>query len=145
MGFWRRILGTTANRSISKRSGAAPAKLKAGDLVKVKSMAEILETLDEQGKLSGLLFAPEMVKFTGKQFRVFKVLRKIILETNGQLRGIRAPTVLLDGVFCDGSVHGGCDRSCYCFWREAWLSKVISSTEGNKHSSVSTAEGPTDQ
>jgi len=128
MRFWRRILGTRADRSYSSPN-VTPTKLRAADLVKVKPMAEILETLDKQGKSRGLLFTPEMVKFTGKQFRVYKVLRKIILETNGQVRRIRAPTVLLDGVLCDGSAHGGCDRSCFCFWREAWLSKVIPSTE----------------
>lgn len=114
---------SSTNRS-RLRFGPLPAKLKAGDLVRVKSVSEILETLDEHGKLTGLWFSREMVKFTGKQFRVYKVLRKIILETNGQFRRIRAPTVLLDGVICDGSAHGGCDRSCFCFWREAWLTKV---------------------
>jgi hypothetical protein len=134
MGFWKRIIGTRANHSYSY-SGTS-AKLKAGDLVEVKSVTEILKTLDEHDKLKGLSFTPEMVKFAGRQFRVYKVLRRIILETNGQVREIRTPTVLLDGVVCDGSAHGSCDRSCFCFWREAWLSKIAPSTEGNEHSSV---------
>ena len=130
MGFWRRILGARARlliRRSDSSSGSAAATLKPGDLVRVKPLSEVLETLDGRGRLRGLLFTPEMVKFTGKQFRVYKVLRKIILETTGELRTIRTPTVLLEGAVCDGSAHGSCDRSCFCFWREAWLSKVVSS------------------
>jgi len=48
----------------------------------------------------------------------------MIIETTGELRKIRTPTVLLEGVFCDGRAHGNCDRSCFCFWREAWLKRV---------------------
>lgn len=95
--------------------------LKAGDWVEVRSEREIFDTLDSQDKLKGLRFTPEMVKFCGKRFRVYKRLNKIVLETTGELRKIRTPTVMLEGVFCDGSAHGGCDRSCFCFWREEWL------------------------
>jgi len=97
-----------------------------GDLVRVKPVSETLETLDDRGKLGRLLFTPEMTKFAGKQFRVFKVVRRIILESNGRLRAIAAPTMLLEDVFCDGSAHGSCDRTCFCFWREAWLTNVAS-------------------
>ena len=51
-------------------------------------------------------------------------LEKIIIETTGEMRPISTPTVLLEGVFCDGSAHGGCDRTCFCFWREGWLKRV---------------------
>jgi len=100
--------------------------LLVGEWVEVRSAKEILATLDRQGKLKGLRFTPEMVKFCGKRLRVYRKLDKIILEATGELRKIRTPTVLLEGVFCDGSAHGGCDRSCFCFWREAWLKRVPS-------------------
>jgi hypothetical protein len=100
--------------------------LKAGDLIEVRSAKEIVATLDEHGKLKGLGFTAEMMKFCGRRFRVYKRLDKIILEATGELRKIKSPTVLLEGVFCDGSAHGGCDRSCLCFWREAWLKQVPS-------------------
>jgi hypothetical protein len=98
--------------------------LKVGDLVEVRSVKEIFTTLDAQSKLNGLRFNPEMVKFCGKRFKVYKTLNRIILETTGELRRVKTPTVLLEGVFCDGAGHGGCDRSCFCFWREKWLKKV---------------------
>lgn len=99
--------------------------LKEGDLVRVRSLKEIFGTLDNQDKLLGLRFTPEMAKFCGKTFKAYKRIDKIIIETTGELRKIKTPTVLLEGVFCDGKAHGGCDRSCFCFWREVWLEKII--------------------
>jgi hypothetical protein len=98
--------------------------LQPGEWVEVRSVKEIFATLDKRGKLRGLQFTPEMVKFCGKRLRVYKKLDKIILEATGELRKIRSPTVLLEGVFCDGKAHAGCDRSCFCFWREEWLRRV---------------------
>jgi hypothetical protein len=103
-----------------------PPNLKAGDWVEVKSAKEIYSTLDQDGKFKGLSFPREMAKFCGKRFRVYKKLENIILETTGELRRIKTPTVLLEGVFCDGEAHGKCDRSCFCFWREAWLRRIRS-------------------
>lgn len=102
--------------------------LQPGDWVEVRSEKEILATLDSRGKLGGLSFTFEMVKFCGRRFRVYKRVNRIILEATGELRGIKTPTVLLEDVFCDGQAHGGCDRACFCFWREDWLkrtSKII--------------------
>jgi len=103
---------------------AEALNLQPRELVEVRSEKEIFATLDHEGKLKGLRFNPEMRKYCGKRFRVYKRLEKIILETTGELRTVRTPTVLLEGVFCDGEAHGGCDRSCFCFWREAWLKRV---------------------
>jgi GNAT superfamily N-acetyltransferase len=32
--------------------------------------------------------------------------------------------VFLEGVYCDGERHQGCDRTCLHLWREAWLRRV---------------------
>jgi hypothetical protein len=45
-----------------------------------------------------------------------------VLEHTGEFRRMKN-TVLLDGVLCDGW-GGACDRSCFFFWREAWLKRV---------------------
>jgi hypothetical protein len=107
--------GNTAGRGLG---------LKIGDWAEIRSAREIFATLDQHGKLKGLSFTPEMMKFCGRRFRVYKKLENIILEATGELRRIKSPTVLLEGVFCDGQAHGKCDRSCFCFWREAWLRRV---------------------
>lgn len=117
----------TDKRKLGPRFNTATddLNLQPGELVEVKTLKAIFATLDEKQKLKGLLFFREMWKFTGKRFRVYKRLDKIIMETTGELKKVKMPTVLLEGVICDGSYHGGCDRSCFCFWREAWLKKVI--------------------
>jgi hypothetical protein len=101
--------------------------LKPGEWVEVKSVREIFATLDQHRKLKGLAFNGEQAKFCGGRYKVYKRLENIILETTGERRRIKTPTVLLQGVFCDGEMHGKCDRSCFCFWREAWLRRVPAS------------------
>lgn len=109
------------NPAMTQASGL---NLKPGDWVEVRSEKEIFNTLDAQGKLRGLRFVAEMSKFCGIRFKVYKRLSKIVLEATGERRNIKSPTVLLEGAICDGCKHGGCDRSCFCFWREEWLKKL---------------------
>jgi len=104
--------------------------LQPGELVEVKSVNEIVETLDERQKYKGLYFMPEMEKFCGKKFRVFKRAEIITLESTGEVRKLRVPTVFLEGVYCTGELHDGCDRSCFHFWREVWLKRI---PESNKN------------
>lgn len=98
--------------------------LNPGDLVLVRSEEEIRSTLNEKNKFKGLGVMPEMADFYGKEFRVFKKLNKIMIEATGEMRNIKTPTYLLEGVFCDGKYHNGCDRSCFLLWKREWLIKV---------------------
>jgi hypothetical protein len=97
--------------------------LEPGELVEVKPVEEIMAGLDKNRKCNGLLWMTGMRKFCGKRYRVLKRVEKILLESNGELRRMRN-TVLLEGVTCDGNEFSGCDRSCFHFWREAWLKRV---------------------
>lgn len=92
-------------------------------MVEVKTEQGIMETLDDKGKNNGLQFMPEMRKYCSQRFKVYKRVEVIILETTGEHRRMKN-TVLLEGVICDGSEHHGCDRSCFHYWREAWLKRV---------------------
>src|SRR5579885_659320 len=69
---------------------------------------------------------PEMIPFCGKVFRVS--LRAIKTCWYGHGSGMRKfpeeDVVLLEGVRCSGADHGGCQKACNIFWREAWLRKV---------------------
>jgi hypothetical protein len=107
----------------SKGSPLPPLKLRPGEWVEIRSKAEILETLDEEGKTAGLGIMPEMWQHCGQRFRVFKRLESFISEVTGELRTTK-DTVLLEGGLCDGSAHGGCQRSCFFWWKEAWLKRV---------------------
>jgi len=97
--------------------------LKKGDRVRVKSLAQIKETLDADGKHQHLLFAPAMAEFCGREMRVQNRLDKIILEGTSRQREIKN-TVLLEGATCDGICHRMCPRQSLLFWRECWLEKV---------------------
>jgi hypothetical protein len=97
--------------------------LQPGELVEVKSEEEIKRTVDGAGRHRGLTFTAEMREYCGRQFRVFKRVRKICLEgIPGEMRQLKN-TVILEGVICNGGSRG-CDRSCFLFWREAWLRRV---------------------
>jgi len=109
--------GSFAAKEIPESLGLQP-----GDLVEVRSKEEILSTLDVNGLNKGLLLMPEMLGFCGQQFKVYKRVERFVLEHTGEFRRMKN-TVLLDGVLCDGW-GGACDRSCFFFWREAWLKRV---------------------
>jgi len=99
------------------------AKLRPGDLVEVRTKAEILATLDEQGRLDGLPFMPEMFAFCGKRFQVFKRAHKTC-DTVFPVRGRRMKDAVHLETRCDGAAHGGCQAGCLLFWKTAWLRKV---------------------
>ena len=93
--------------------------LRRGDAVTVRSLDEILATLDGHSKLDGLPFMPEMTRFCGKTFRVYRRAEKTCVEGFG-MRSM-SDAVFLEGLRCDGSAHGGCQRGCLFFWKKAWL------------------------
>jgi hypothetical protein len=105
-----------------------PLSLRAGELVEVRSLPEILATLDRDGRLDGLPFMPEMLQHCGKRFRVFKSAHKTCdtINKTGGRRMDRA--VHLENLRCDGAAHGGCEAGCLLFWKEAWLRRVEAPT-----------------
>jgi hypothetical protein len=98
--------------------------LQAGELVEVRSVEEILATLDENGRLEAMPFMPEMLQYCGKQFRVFKVAHKTCDNIQPWNMRTVKNAVHLTGVRCDGQAHGTCDAGCLIFWNEAWLKRV---------------------
>ena len=99
--------------------------LKAGEWVEVRSQAEILETLDEQGRLENLAFMPEMLQYCGAEFRVYKRADKTCEYTQGWSIRRMKDSVHLEGLRCDGTGHDGCQAGCLIFWKEAWLKRAV--------------------
>jgi len=100
------------------------SQFRAGEWVEVRSKGEILATLDKQGALDALPFMPEMFRFCGKRFKVFKRAHKTCDPPNG-LQGRRMTrAVHLEEVRCDGAAHAGCQAACLIFWKDAWLKRV---------------------
>ncbi|WP_327093291.1 hypothetical protein OIE66_37935 [Nonomuraea sp. NBC_01738] len=99
-------------------------ELRVGDLVEVRSEAEILATLDERGELDNLPFMPEMLRFCGQRMTVHKVAHKLCdTIEKGRMRRMEH-AVHLTGARCDGGAHGGCGTACSLYWKHAWLKKV---------------------
>jgi len=118
--------------------------LRVGDLVEVRSPAEVRATLDATGHLAGLPFMPEMMQYVGKRFRVMKVAHKTCDSTGTS--GLRH---LTDAVHletrCDGSAHDGCQAACLLFWRRAWLKRLDGENHGTAPSAAVTAICDLDQ
>ena len=99
-------------------------KLKAGELVEVRSLSEILSTLDKNGCLDELPFMPQMMQYCGQKLRVRKRAHKLC--DTAHATGARSMTnaVFLESVQCDGKAFGGCEMGCQIFWKEAWLKRA---------------------
>jgi hypothetical protein len=98
--------------------------LKAGDWVQIRSKEEILETLDEKGRINGLPFMPQMFDFCGQRFQVVKSAHKTCDTVNQSGGRVLPDTVHLDQLRCDGAAFGGCKAACLLFWKESWLRRV---------------------
>ena len=115
--------------------------LQPGQIVEIRSVHEILRTLDDHGALDGLPFMPEMLPFCGQRVRVERRAHKTCdTITWSGLRGMDR-TVHLAGLRCDGSSHGGCQAGCLIFWKEAWLRRVGDADERPSDVSVDSANG----
>jgi hypothetical protein len=95
-----------------------------GDWVEVRSVEEILATLDDRGSLEALPFMPEMLQYCGRKFRVVQSAHKtgdtISKSSNWRIKN----AVHLEGLRCDSTAHDGCQAACLLFWKEAWLKPV---------------------
>jgi hypothetical protein len=100
--------------------------LRPGELIEVRSLDEILKTLDGNGTLDGVPFMPEMVPYCGARARVFRRIDKLNDWINSTGLKRMRDLVLLEDLRCDGSAHGGCQSNCHLRWREAWLRRTKS-------------------
>jgi hypothetical protein len=124
-GFVVRVFRALLRR-LRALGGQRPGQLdlRAGELVEVRSLEEILATLDSRGEVDSLPFMPEMEAWCGRQVRVFRRVDKIFdwILASG-LRRMR-DTVILEGLRCNGCHHGGCQADCPILWKESWLRRA---------------------
>jgi len=112
-------------RALGAVAGRRPARLglRPGELVEVRPLDEIVETLDDRGRRDGLPFTPEMAAWCGRRARVLRRVDKVYDWIRGTgLRRMR-DTVFLEGARCDGAAHDGCQADCQMMWKEAWLKR----------------------
>ena len=106
-----------------------PLNLQPGELVEVKSKAEIIRTLRPNNKNRGMVFDAEMLPYCGKQAIVRQRVERIIDEPSGRMIKLR-DCLILDEVYCKALYHRFCPRSIYPYWREAWLRRVEKTDQG---------------
>jgi len=123
--------------------------LNAGDWVQVRSKAEILRSLDANGRLDNLPFMPQMFDYCGQKFRVVKRAHKTCDTVNGTGGRSLPSAVHLDNMRCDGQAYGGCQASCLIFWKEAWLKPLNEDgrrkTDSAASPSAAASQPPTSQ
>jgi len=95
-----------------------------GEMVEVKSKAEILATLDRRGRNRGMSFDPAMVPFCGRRMRVLRRIERIVNERTGEMLKLGTDAIVLEGSVCAGTFHGMCPRQTYPYWREIWLRRI---------------------
>ena len=97
-----------------------------GEIVRVKSHSQVLETVNEDLVNRGMSFHPEMVPYCGQTFRVKQRLRRIMNEKNGQILELKNQCLVLEGVPCVGRYTKPllCPRGMSPYWREIWLERI---------------------
>ena len=127
----------------ARQPNSGTLDLRPGELVEIRSLEEILATLDERGTLDGLPFMPEMSAFCGGRFRVVRRVDKINdwIRYSG-LRRVR-DTVLLERLRCDGGHHGGCQANCHLRWKEAWLRRPRAGVRAGQSVTAEASSPPT--
>jgi hypothetical protein len=107
---------------------AGRLNLKPGEYVRIKTQAEIEQTLHTDGKNRGLSFDPEeMAPYCGRIVKVHKSVTKIIDEPTGKMLHMKQPCIILEGVVCKAEYAGcrlNCPREIPSYWREIWLERV---------------------
>ncbi len=73
---------------------------------------------------------PEMFRYCGTRFRVYKRAHKSC-DTVFPTRSRRMANAVHLETRCDGEAHGGCQAGCLIFWKEAWLRRVNTDSNGS--------------
>jgi hypothetical protein len=130
--LWRAASGEPWFRGPHKRTPSESLDLKPGDVVRVKSRAEIVETLDRNSRNRGMSIWYEMTRCCEGVAEVRYRVDRIIEERTGKMRelhdtvtlqNLRNNETLCDECLCQGEL-GDCPRGELLYWREIWLERA---------------------
>ena len=112
-------------RGTQEKTPTGSLHLQPGELVQVKSLPEIVATLNSKGRNRGLHFSADQRPYCGGIYRVRSRADNFIVEGTGEMKHFR-DTVILENVLCDSTyfAFGGCYRADLLYWREIWLKRV---------------------
>jgi hypothetical protein len=124
--LWRKATRRFPRRPISgdlRKTPVGSLGLQPGEWVQIKSVPEIANTLNHQGRNRGLLCDAGMCRYSGGKYRVRNRLERMISEPTGEMRRVEG-TVILEGLEClCWNTTGGCPRGEFMYWREVWLER----------------------
>jgi hypothetical protein len=133
---WQRVRRAAAGdqwlRGPHKRTPSESLDLKPGEVVRVKSRARIVETLDQKRRNRGMGICYEVMRCCGGEAEVRYRVDRIIDERTGLMREI-SDTVALQNMRHDRTIGeeclcfdqlGDCPRGELMYWREIWLERV---------------------
>lgn len=107
-----------------KKEMTEPVEFHPGDRVRVRPKEEIRKTLDGWNRYKGCRFMDEMWSHCGGTYQVYKRVNRMLDEQTMKMVKTKH-MYLLDGLICHGSwPFKECDRSCYFFWKSAWLERA---------------------
>jgi hypothetical protein len=98
--------------------------LQPGELVRIRSKAEICRTLDQNLRNRGMGFEEEMARHCGREARVLRRVERCIDEGTGRMLHMKSPCIVLEDTVCEGAYNANCPRSIPSFWREIWLERI---------------------
>ena len=113
-------------RHLKDLVNSSKSNLNVGDIVRIRSKEQILQTLDNNNKLEGCLFMEDMWQYCGTEHKVLKKVNYFYDEANRRMCKAYN-TVLLEGIYCSGKFqryNNSCDRFCLLFWKEDWIEKI---------------------
>jgi len=142
--LWQRLLRAAGAdgwlRGASKRTPSESLGLKPGEVVRVKSRAQILETLDQKSCNRGMGICYEMTRCFGCEAEVRYRVDRLIDEMTGIMRELtdtvalqnfRHNETLAEECLCYAQL-GDCPRGELMYWREIWLERVHRSGHGDE-------------
>jgi hypothetical protein len=100
-------------------------RFSVGDTVRILDIEKIQQTLGEDSMLDGCLMTEQMYLHCGQLHTIVKVVDNIFLEQDNRMYRTKASLYALDKLYCNGICNESsnrCDKSCYLFWHENWLS-----------------------
>ena len=141
---WLRFRGGRRFGDISGTPGPTPSErtdLQPGEVVRIKSRAEIAATLDTRRMNRGLGIDAESIRHCGRTATVARRVDHIIDERTGRMIYIREPCIVLDGILCEGAYTFNCPREITTYWREIWLDRLETPSGGEPRESEAAGVG----
>lgn len=133
---WHRLLSAAAGdgwlRGPHKQTPSVSLDLRPGEVVRIKSRAQVVETLDRWRRNRGMGICYEMTRCCGFEAVVRYRVDRLINERTGVMReltntvalqNLRGQGPLGEECLCFNQI-GDCPRGELMYWREIWLERV---------------------